>query len=186
MRRRTPPKHLTEAFREEAFVRFTHFGPEDGTGYPLRLYNGGPACWLKQFDPLDRACSGDLEACHLIGRQRIRNVLRGQLVTDIFATGAIDVLDVDDLVEQAEWDPRIAAPGCTGHHRRLDSHATPELKLPAQQLLAPHREFILEWGLESEAERKFIQIDRATWLTPLDRQPPVEAVERAVSGRSSR
>lgn len=184
MKRPTPPRYLTEAFREEAFNRYIHHGRGDGNGYPLRLYDGGPACWLKQLDPLDKDCGGDLEACHVIGRQRIRNVLRGLLVPDALNPEAIDILDVDDLVELAEWDPRNGVPGCSHHHRRFDSHATPDLKVPAQQLLAPSREFVLEWGFESEVEQKFADLDEATWLTPLDRQP-VEAVAPAVSGRSS-
>jgi hypothetical protein len=182
VKRRTPPSHLTEAFREEAFARFTHFGPEDGSGYPLRLYNGGPACWLKQFDLLDRACSDELEACHVIGRQRIRNVLGGLLVPDALNPTAVDVLDIDDLVELAEWDPRNSVPGCSHHHRRFDSHATPDLKVPAQQLFAPNRAFVLDWGLESEAERKFTDLDECTWLVSHDRN--LDEMAGAVSGRS--
>ena len=184
MKRRTPPKHLTEAFRDEAFTRYTHFGPEDGTGYPLRLHNGGPACWLKQFDPFDKDCSDELEACHVISRQRIRNVLRGLLVPDALTPYSIDPFDIDDLVELAEWDPRNGVPGCTHHHRRFDRQATPDLTVPVQSLFVPNRAFILDWGFESEAERKFSDASAATWLVSLDRQP-VEAVESAVSERSS-
>ncbi len=162
-RRRTPPAELTEAFREQAFVLFTHFGPE-AAGQPLRLYDGGPACWLKQHDPLDRPCSGTLEAFHFIGRQRIRNVLRLQLTTGLLADGAIDPLDVDDLVEQAEWDPRNGGPGCTGHHRRFDNHATPGLQITATALPGPVRAFVLDWGFELEVERKFLEPDQAEWL----------------------
>ncbi|HXS32270.1 MAG TPA: hypothetical protein VN758_00680 [Solirubrobacterales bacterium] len=164
MKRPTPPRHLTEAFREEAFALFTHSGPDECTGYPLRLYNGGPACWLKQHDPLDRTCSGDLEAFHFIGRQRIRNILRHQLVTDVLTVGSIDSLDLDDLVELAEWDPRNGGPGCTGHHRRLDSHTTPDLTLSALVLPVSVRQFVLDWGFESEAERKFSEAGAAAWL----------------------
>lgn len=64
---------------------------------------------------------------------------------------------VDDLVELAEWDPRNGGPGCTEHHRRFDSHATPELIVPADQLPAAVIDFIRDWGLEVEAERKFRQ-----------------------------
>lgn len=163
MRRPTPPRELTEAFRETAFAYFTHHGPEV-PGQPLRLYDGGPACWLKQFDPLDRPCSGDLEAFHFIGRQRVRNVLRRQLTTDPLAAAAIDAFDIDGLVELAEWDPRNAGPGCTGHHRRFDNHATPDLKLSAVVLPAPAREFVLDWGFEVEAERKFSAATQAAWL----------------------
>jgi hypothetical protein len=182
-RRRTPPAELTEAFREQAFVLFTHFGPE-AAGQPLRLYDGGPACWLKQHDPLDRPCSGDLEAFHFFSRQRIRNILRPQLVTDLLTPGAIDQLVVDDLVELAEWDPRNGGPDCTGHHRRLDNQATPGLKLPALAVPAQTRQFVLDWGLESEAERRFSDAGTVAWLAPHDRQLE-EAVAPAVSERSS-
>lgn len=164
MKRRTPPEHLTLAFRLEAFRRYSYIGPEE-SGRPLCLYeDGGPACWLKQFDLYDKECGGELEACHVISRQRIRNVLRGLLVPDALDPTAIDPLDIDDLVELAEWDPRNGVPGCTHHHRRFDSHSTPELGVPAQKLFAPNLEFVLDWGLESEAERKFTDVDEATWL----------------------
>ncbi len=158
MKRRTPPSWLTKAFHENALAYFSLFGPA-APGQPLRLYNGGPACWLKQFDPLDRPCSGDLEAVHLIGRQRIRNVLRGQLVAGFEGLGLFLEEDVDDLVELAEWDPRNGAGGCTGHHHRFDSHSTPELKVPGLMTPGPFRDFAVDWGLESDAERKFDGLD---------------------------
>lgn len=188
-RRPTPPAELTEAFREQAFTIFTHFGPE-GAGQPLRLYDGGPACWLKQHDPLDRPCSGKLEAFHFVGRQRIRNVLRPLLATDLLADGAIDPL-VDDLVELAEWDPRSGGPGCTGHHRRFDNHATPDLKIPAVALPSPARAFVLDWGFEMEVERKFLEPDQAEWLQQraahpvLDRTRSRREAVAAASERSS-
>jgi len=154
VKRPTPPPDLTEAFREQSLKFFTSVGPES-RNMPMRLYDGGPACWLKQFDPLDRPCSGDLEAFHFIGRQQLRRALGHQLTTDAFADGAIDALDVADLVELAEWDPRNGGPGCTGHHRRFDSHSTPGLTLRVAVLPAFVFDFLADWGLESEAQRKF-------------------------------
>jgi hypothetical protein len=183
VKRRTPPSHLTETFREEAFRRYTFHGQPGEAGRPLCLYPGGAACWLKQFDPYDKECGGELEACHVIGRQRVRNVLRGLLVPDALNPEAVDVLDVDDLIELAEWDPRNGVPGCTHHHRRFDSQATPDLRVPAQQLFAPNRAFVLDWGLETEVERKFFEVDEATWLVSHDRQP--EEAAAAASERSS-
>jgi hypothetical protein len=105
-----------------------------------RNARGKRACWLWQFDDRHYACSGRLEAIHLIGRQRIRNRLYG----------------VDpEVVETIEWDPRNAAVGCTHHHRRFDSHATPPLRVPAHALPGQALEFITERGLESDAEAKF-------------------------------
>lgn len=158
MKRRTPPNWLTKAFQQSAFDFFRVYGP-DQPGIPLRLYDGGPACWLKQFDYLDRPCSGDLEAIHLIGRQRIRNVLRPLLLDLPLADASFTAADIDDLVELAEWDPRNNAPGCTGHHRRFDSHATPTLIVPGLATPGPFRDFVLDWGLESDAERKFPGLD---------------------------
>jgi hypothetical protein len=154
VKRRSPPPALTSAFHQAGLKVFRVSGPET-RDQPLRLYDGGPACWLKQFDPLDRPCSGDLEVIHLIGRQRISKVLRHQLVTDLWAEGAIDPLDVDDLVELAEWDIRNGAPGCEGHHRRVAGHLTPTFQIPVRRLFVPAVEFIVEHGFEVEAERKF-------------------------------
>jgi hypothetical protein len=121
----------------------------------MRAYDGGPACWLAQFDHLGRPCSGELEVFHFLARKEIRRILRHCLVTDLWANGAIDPGDVDDLVELAEWDPRNAGPSCEGHHRRFDSHLTPELKVPLAALPWSTVLFICQWGFESEAERKF-------------------------------
>lgn len=165
MKRPTPPSWLTEAFREQALAFFTHAGPAV-SGQPLRLYDGGPACWLKQFDHLDRPCSGELEGVHLLGRQRIRNTLRPLLtqarlgepvegVPLLLQPIAFLSEEIDDLVELAEWDPRLGVPGCTGHHRRLDSHATPELKVPATATPGRFRDFVSQWGFESDAVRRF-------------------------------
>lgn len=163
-RRRTPPAELTEAFREQAFKLYTYSGPE-AEGRSLCLHSdGGPACWLKQHDPLDRPCSGRLEAFHFLGRQRVRHLLRQQFTTDLLAPSAIDAADLDDLVELAEWDPRIGGPGCTGHHRRFDNHATPDLKITATALPSLVRAYVLDWGFETEVERKFLEADQAEWL----------------------
>lgn len=157
MKRRTPPSYLTEAFREDALGWYLH--GDEAPDQPMRLFDGGPACWLWQFDPLERPCEGRLEAIHLIDKQAIRRVLRHLLVTDLWADGAIDPLDVDDLVELAEWDGRNGASGCTGHHRRADSLATPRLEVPAQCLRDDAIEFVTDWGLRAEAARRFSGAD---------------------------
>lgn len=105
-----------------------------------RNARGKRACWLWQYDDRHAFCEGRLEAIHLIGRQRVRNRLFG----------------VDpEIVEQAEWDPRNAALGCTLHHRRFDSHATPPLRVPVHALRRQAFEFITDHGLETDAEAKF-------------------------------
>lgn len=101
---------------------------------------GKRACWLWQFDDRHFDCAGRLEGIHLIGRQRLRNRLYG----------------VDpEIVTLAEWDPRNAALGCTRHHRRFDSHATPPLRVPVHALRREALDFIADWGLETDAEAKF-------------------------------
>lgn len=99
-------------------------------------------CWLARFDPLHRPCEGRVEAFHFIGRQQIRNcpTLHGLH---------------PDLVELAEWDDRNGGPGCELHHRGYDSHTAPRLIVPFAEVPLDTIECITEWGLESEAERRF-------------------------------
>jgi hypothetical protein len=160
MRRSSPDKVLTSGFKRTALKSHRYDGA-DGPDAPYFEPHTHAACWLKQHDPLDRPCSevtnGRLEAVHLIGRQAIRRVLSHTLNTGYIwqEDGGIDFNDVEDLIELAEWDPRNAALGCTGHHRRLDSHATPELTLDAEALSDDFFDFVLDWGFESLAEEKF-------------------------------
>lgn len=152
MKRRTPPAELTEAFRHAGLSRYAL--PVDGPLDVLRECSS--ACWLHQHDPYHRPCGGRLEVFHFIGRQRIRNSFGALLAAELLKPiPAFAPDDVTDLVELAEWDPRNAGPGCTLHHRRLDSHATPGLILPPATLPLPVLQFISERGLESEAGRKF-------------------------------
>jgi hypothetical protein len=133
---------------------------------------GKRACWLWQFDDRHHACAGRLEAIHLIGRQRVRNRLFG----------------VDpEIVEQAEWDPRNAALGCTLHHRRFDSHATPPLRVPIYALRRQALDFIADYGLESDAEAKFTgNLDLALAMPKAsDRCPTVPVVARVQPGHIS-
>jgi hypothetical protein len=102
------------------------------------------ACWLAPLDPLEKPCGGGWkwEAFHFIGRQAIRK--------------SPTLWGVDpELLILAEWDPRNGGPGCVDHHRRFDSHATPELVVCHETLPPDVQDFIADWGLEPEAERKF-------------------------------
>jgi hypothetical protein len=65
----------------------------------------------------------------------------------------------DSIVEAAEWDGRNGALGCEEHHRRFDSHMTPRIVVPVAALPLQMLAFILDWGLEAEAERKFDQTE---------------------------
>ncbi|HEX4307152.1 MAG TPA: hypothetical protein VHZ54_14035 [Solirubrobacterales bacterium] len=156
MRRSSPDRTLTAHFKEAAGRSYLYDGPDEGA--PYFEPHTRAACWLKQHDPLDRPCSevtnGRLEAIHLLGRQAIRRVLGHNLRTS-FDIGGIDPADVEDLIELAEWDPRNAGLGCTGHHRRLDNHATPEFELDVEALSDDFLDFVLDWGLEQAAEEKF-------------------------------
>jgi len=119
--------------------------------YSPLFINQQRVCWLARFDPLKRPCAGRIEAAHLVGRQSIRNcpTLHG--------------LD-PELIELAEWDVRNGIPGCVEHHRRFDNHADAgpgsALVVPSSALDDELEEFIVEWGLESEAERRFVDFVR--------------------------
>jgi hypothetical protein len=116
--------------------------------YATVFLGGQRACWLAVHDPLKRPCERHrfFEAAHFIGRQSIRNcpTLRG--------------LD-PELLELAEWDARNGVPACVEHHRRFDNHADAgpgsAIAVPVEAIYPELAEFIAEWGLESEAERRF-------------------------------
>ena len=109
-------------------------------------------CWLAQFDERRRPCTGRIEAFHFLGRQRVRNAL-GALLPEPWPREVGG--ETAQLLTLAEWDPRNAGPGCVGHHRRLDSHATPGLVVPGAALPARVHAYAEDWGLESALERKY-------------------------------
>lgn len=164
MKRRPPPPELTSAFYEK--------------GYAVH----GRRCWLRQFDEHNKSCSERFEVIHLIGRMRIREILRPQLM-DLPRGLPIDELtrsDVDDLVELCEWDIRnVGGLGCEGHHRRFDNALTPPLRVPAEVLVPEQIAFIDDWGFEIEAMRRFDDFDTAV-LAAGDR--PVSAGTASVGG----
>ena len=129
-------RELQVAFHAEAMKR----------PYPTQILGGQSACLLAVRDPLKRLCKGKWEAFHFIGRQAIRKS---------YALWGAD----PDLIALAEWDPRNGGPGCVEHHRRFDSHADagPDsaIEIPAFLLPADVQEFIANWGLDAEAERRF-------------------------------
>lgn len=138
----------------------------DGAGDWYRNPRGRIACWLWQFDDRHYDCAGRLEGIHLLKRQRVEERLAYQLDVPIpLLRGAnkgaslrrVDpsVVERIHLIWLAAWDPRNAAVGCTRHHRRFDSQATPPLRVPAHALRREALDFVLERGLEVEAERKF-------------------------------
>jgi hypothetical protein len=106
----------------------------------------GGGCWLGQYDPLRRPCEGRVEICHAVNEQRVRNALYALLPADEARDG---------WLELAAWDPRLAIPGCEGHHRRFDSHLTPRLIIPRHLAPATAVEWSADWGLESSLEERF-------------------------------
>lgn len=118
-------------------------------GGPLQEGDGPwrPSCWLWSLDPEERPCEGRLEVMHVLGRQRIRNALFAQLRD-------LPKAERDELICLAEWDPRNAAPGCTGHHRPYDNHMATGLKIPAEAVPLHTLYFALHWGLEHELQDK--------------------------------
>lgn len=109
-------------------------------------------CWLAQFDPTNRRCSGRYERFHYVSRQRVENALRA-LLPDVSVFSAYPGVDAD-LVLLAAWDPRNGGIACEAHHRRFDSHLVP---LPSEQIVVPYDalpehviEFADDYGLEDE------------------------------------
>lgn len=122
-------------------------------------------CWFAPFDA--RPCEGRIEACHFINRQRIKNALwaamrevrfqaigrfEGERVLDEPAFPADVAAWRDELIDLACWDPRLAVPGCTAHHRPFDSHATPRLLIFRGEVPVPVEEAVRDWGLETALE----------------------------------
>lgn len=124
-------RQLQEAFRLEVVFA----GDPDRRPLP---------CFFAAFD--SRPCSGPIQACHWFNRQRIKG--------DLWKYG------VDpDLIVLAEWDPRLAVPGCGDeHHPRWDSH---RVTLPSERLWVFRHEVPVavdrgagDWGLESALEER--------------------------------
>lgn len=147
----------------------------------LRMHHHQVPCRLAAHDPEERECEGNLEAYHWIGRQRVRNYLLGLLPTacrclpcegtgaleaeyketictvmcgSCSGTGSITVYR-DELITLAEWDPRNAGPGCEMHHRRLDLHRMPPLKVSYQSLPDHVIEYAADWGLGTCLHEKY-------------------------------
>lgn len=146
------PRWLTESFRDGVDERETMRALYD-------LAFKGTGCCLAQHDPHDRPCSGRLERFHYINRQRVENALGALLPRTPYwhwpgergITGELR----DELILLAAWDPRVGGIGCEGHHRRLDSHLTPELVIAKSALPDHLLEFATDWGLESSLEERF-------------------------------
>lgn len=100
-------------------------------------------CWLAQHDPRRRPCSGRGEIFHFIPRQRVENALGALLPTfpPAWEGPSFTLEDARELILLAAWDPRNGGIGCEHHHRRFDSHATPELSVPLAALPAHVIEF---------------------------------------------
>lgn len=150
-----PHRWLTQSFADGVDEQHPRWA-----GGARVLMHPKEACQLAQFDERGRPCEGRLERAHLIPRQRVENALAALMphnpvrITDpasIFEPR----LDKKELILLAAWDPRNGVVVCQHHHRRYDSHATPELCIPAAALPDHVVEFIYDWGLESEAERRF-------------------------------
>jgi len=112
------------------------------------VFGGDPTglalpCWFAEYD--DRECSEEIQACHFINRQRICNYLWQMGLSR-------------DLIELAEWDPRLAVPGCTEHHPRWDGHLAPlpseQLRVMREEVPAEVEEGVEDWGLETPLEER--------------------------------
>lgn len=164
------PAWLCEAFRDGVDDREMVY--RDGVERfrkKQRPYAGAnPWCWLAQFDSRQLPCGGQpgkvIERFHFIPRQRVENALGALLptVAEILYFGEWSQDRQDraerlrrDLILLAAWDSRNGGLGCEGHHRRLDSQATPALSVPRLALPTHVEEFAADWGLESPLEDRF-------------------------------
>lgn len=115
-------------------------------------------CWLADHDPLDLPCSEKLERFHFIPRQRARNDLALVLPLGYWREGD----GGPGILAVVEWDDRNGGIGCEQHHRRLDGQLGPKLVLPRGVIPARVEDFIADFGLEGEAERRFADLDYAS------------------------
>jgi hypothetical protein len=97
--------------------------------YEYACIEGEPAtCWLRQFDALNRECSGRMDRAHLIEKQRLRK------------EGHADLID----------DPRTWVPACRLHHFSWDAYrgvTVPREALP-EPLVALCDELGLLWWID--------------------------------------
>lgn len=129
-RRPKPPEWLTRQFWE-----VTVFKAVGGREVDAGCYFSGVV-----GDP--RPCEGRTQACHFLSRQQIRNGL--------WALGA-----EPELIVLAEWDPRNGVPGCEHeHHARFDNRRLPPLKVKIPRVPGRVVEFVKDWGLEPQLERR--------------------------------
>lgn len=127
-------------------------------------------CFLAAYD--DQPCDGRIEAAHWIKRQRIEKTIAWNLGVpealyrgrQKIATATAEQIERLPLVHLAAWDPRLAVPGCTRHHRRFDSQATPPLWVFREEVPWEVEDGVTDWGLETALE------DRSPFFDP--RVPP--------------
>jgi len=147
-------------------------------------------CWfaatLSEVDPRD--CDGEIQGCHFIKRQRVREIVgynlwiptasRARDGKKVFVAGSdnAEQLGLLELLTLAEWDPRNAVPGCKHHHDRFDSHLMPPLVVHREDVPCHVIEFAEDWGLETALE------DRCP---PKGSQPDEAPGPGAVSGAFS-
>lgn len=146
------PRWLTEAFAQGVDEQV--FAVLAGRRADVGAYPGAdPLCWLAQYDPRCRPCSGRMERFHFVPRQRAENAIWGQLVgavveepcelcrgsgcnpnnvlaacpgCDGYRTWRAPMLNGEawEIIHVVGWDHRNGAIGCEHHHRRFDGHAT--------------------------------------------------------------
>lgn len=158
-------KPKAEAWLRESFAE----GVDERDDSNRRYYNHrqSPRCWLAQHDPLGIECGGRLERFHFIGRQRVEGALGDLLPLHIQERGYdshpstegpvawLSDLPRDEVILLAAWDPRNGGVGCEHHHRRYDGHMTPKLDIPGVVVPKHVLDFLLDYGLEREAVKKF-------------------------------
>lgn len=111
------------------------------------------------------SCDGPMDACHMISKQRIRQIYpRGAWKVTEAMSGArlyypvtfgIEALDPviqrvarDDIV----YDERVGVPGCRRHHDLMDNK---RVRIPYLYVPLATRSFAAEFGLDWSLERDF-------------------------------
>jgi hypothetical protein len=175
---------LRESFRfgvDERYERWGEFFAVEAA-YP----GAKRACWLAKCDPHKLPCGGQpgklFERFHFIPRQRVENAMGAVLprpAIDVFDPESIwtglSKAEIEEVILLAAWDARNGGMGCELHHRRYDSHAdspeAPAIEVPAFALPEHFDNFVEDFGLETEAERRFpgfADPERAyMWDTPI-------------------
>jgi hypothetical protein len=128
-KKRSPELELLQAnFRLEVVFA----GDPEGAAQP---------CWYGAEIDSPLNCEGRIIASHFLKSQRIGNAL--------YALGVSA-----EKREEAEWDPRLAVPGCQAHDDRWDGHRMPPLVIHRHQVPVLVEAAATDWSLEEQVAHR--------------------------------